>query len=266
MNRATLPVPTATTTNVIPPDDAAPAGHPPDLPSRRDCLIGGLGLLLMAVLAGFGNFVAIEGLVTRGDPTATGTAITGSHTLFRLGILSLVAVVILDVVVAWALYKVFAPVNRTWSTFAAGVRLVYSAIFAIAIAQLGSALQLLDPARITTGSASELHTQALAHIDAFNSVWDAGLILFGAHLIAIAYLTHRSGFLPRFLGVLLLVAGAGYVVDGIIAMLTADPPMELSTITFIGEFLLALWLTFGSARISAAQATRHPARTPDPPQ
>lgn len=66
----------------------------------------GIGLLLMAALAGFGNFVAVEGLVTPGDAARTATDITASEGLFRFGIATLFAVVALDVVVAWALYRV----------------------------------------------------------------------------------------------------------------------------------------------------------------
>ena len=63
----------------------------------------------MSVVAIFGKVVAVDGLVTEGDATRTVTDIMASQGLFRPGIASLVVVIALDVVVAWALYRVFSP-------------------------------------------------------------------------------------------------------------------------------------------------------------
>jgi hypothetical protein len=52
---------------------------------RSASITAGVGLLLMSVLAGFGNFVALDGLVTEGDASLTAQNITASQGLFRLG-------------------------------------------------------------------------------------------------------------------------------------------------------------------------------------
>jgi Domain of unknown function (DUF4386) len=246
------------------PPDRLSAGHHPGRPSRQACLIAGISLLLMSVLAGFGYFVAIDGPVTPGDATATATDITASADLFRLGILSLFAVIALDVVVAWALYRVFRPVHRTWSMAAGVVRVLYAGVYAVATAQLVGAVRLLESDSTAAGDAGDLHGRALARIEAFHTIWDVGLILFGIHLLVIAVLTHRSGFLPRFLGVLLAVAGAGYLFDSLAAALTSTAVPEVSTVTFVGEFLLALWLSFGSRRVSTPQPPIQPTTMPTP--
>ena len=67
-----------------------------------------------------------------------------SQGLFRLGIASLIVVVALDVVVAWALYRVFSPVSASLSMLAAALRLVYSGVFMVAIAQLLGVIRLLN--------------------------------------------------------------------------------------------------------------------------
>ena len=67
-------------------------------------LVAGVGLMVMAALAGFGNFVVVEGLVTPGDAATTADDISASEGMFRLGVLGLYLVVVLDVVVAWALF------------------------------------------------------------------------------------------------------------------------------------------------------------------
>lgn len=238
---------TATTAKAAPIDEPAAINGRTGRPTRTACIIAGLGLVLMAALAGFGYFVAVDGLVTAGDATATAADIRASSDLFRLGILSLFGVAALDIVVAWALYRIFVPVRRTLSAVAATLRYVYAGVFTIAVMQLAAALRLLDPANVSEAAVPD----ALARIEAFNTIWDAGLILFGLHLIIIAYLAYRSRFLPRFLGLLLAAAAIGYVFDSSAALTMTAPPPEISTVTFIGEFLLALWLLFGSRRISS---------------
>jgi hypothetical protein len=95
--------------------------------------------------------------------------------------------------------------------------------------------------------------QALARIDAFGDVWNAALVLFGLHLLVLGYLAHRSRFVPRVIGVLLAVAGAGYVVDSVVAVVAPHALPTLSTLTFLGEFLLALWLVTRGRRGPAAR-------------
>src|SRR5215203_723903 len=129
--------------------DYSPVQHqpsdPPQPASRRwaanwsirtASITAGVALLLMSAVAIFGNVVVVDGLVTEGNPTQTAADIMASEGLFRLGIASLVVAVGLDVVIAWALYRVFSPVNKSLSMLAAAMRLVYSGVFMVAVAQL----------------------------------------------------------------------------------------------------------------------------------
>ncbi|MCY7298127.1 MAG: DUF4386 domain-containing protein [Ilumatobacteraceae bacterium] len=208
---------------------------------RHAGLIAGVGLLLMAALSGFGYFVAVKGLVTPGDAARTAAAIKGSETLFRFGIVALFVVAVLDVVVAWALYHVFRPVSDNLSMLAAWLRVAYAAVFLIAIVQLLEVPQLLENDRPLAVFKPAL---VLARIDAFNDIWHAGLVLFGVHLLVIAY---RSRTVPKLVAVLLAVAGLGYLFDSFAAALTGSSP-EVSSYTFFGEFLLAVWLTTRGSR------------------
>jgi hypothetical protein len=208
----------------------------------------------MAALGGFGNFVAVEGLVTYGDAAATARDITASDGLFRLGVASLYLVVFLDVVAAWALMRVFTPVHAELSRLDAWLRLAYSAVFMVAISHLAGIPALLtSDAGGFTGT--QLQAEALAQAETFHDVWFAGLILFGAHLMAAGYLAYRSGYVPRLIGVLLVVAGAGYVVDSFVDVFVDDVAFAVSSATFLGEFLLGLWLLFRGRRISLAGVT-----------
>jgi hypothetical protein len=197
----------------------------------------------MAVLAGVANFGAIEGLVTDGDATKTATDITASAGFFRLGIAAMVVVVILDVVVAWALMTFFGPVHKGVARLAAWLRLAYAAIFAVAISQLVGALHLLGNAQyLTTFTVDQRHTEALLKIQTYEDIWQVSLALFGLHLVLIGYLAYKSGFVPRILGVLLVIAGAGYLVDSFAGVLVAGYSISVAVVTFVGEPLLMVWL------------------------
>jgi Domain of unknown function (DUF4386) len=217
-------------------------------------LIAGVALLLMSVLAGVGNFVAVQGLVTQGDAARTAQDVMGSEGLFRLGIVSLFLVVALDVVVAWALYRVFSPVSRGVSLLAALFRLVYAGVFLVAISQLVSAVHLLgtDPS-LSAFTPAQLQAQALSDINAYTDIWTAGLVLFGIHLLLVGYLAYRSAYVPRFLGVLLVVAGLGYGLDSVATVLSDGAWTNVSAVTFVGEFLLALWLVVKGRRLGTPE-------------
>jgi hypothetical protein len=205
--------------------------------------VAGVGLLVLAVLAGLANFGVIERLVTKGDASRTALDIAASDGLFRWGIAALLVVVVLDVVVAWALQEFFQGVHRELSMLAAWLRISYAAIFAVAIGQLIGVLRLLgDEPYLKTYSADQLHTEVMLKIDAFHDIWNASLVLFGMHLLLIGYLAYRSGVVPRFIGILLAVAGLGYLVDSFGTFLIATYSFQVSSVTFIGELLLLIWL------------------------
>jgi hypothetical protein len=163
--------------------------------------------------------------------------------MFRFGILSLYLVAVLDVVVAWALYRVFKPVSDALSKLAAWLRVAYAAVFMVAISQLFGALRQ--------------HTQALGHISSFTNIWDAGLVLFGMSLFVLAYLAHRSGYVPKLLGVLLAIAGLGYVFDTMVRVLVRGSSSDVSAITGMGEFVFAIWLVIRGRRITVSHSESH---------
>ncbi len=199
---------------------------------RAPSLIAGAGLLLMAVLSALANFGALESLITDGDPTKTIADISASEPFFRMGIAGLAAVVILDVIVAAALFDVFVSVNRSISMTAAWFRLTYSAVFLVAICRLFEVPALL------AGNPE----QAIRVLDAFDATWKVGLSLFAFHLLLIGYLAYISGFIGKIFGILLVVAGLGYLADAFATILVADFPFSFALFVFGGEVALIFWL------------------------
>src|SRR6476469_575658 len=228
-----------------------PTGTDPNRSVRNASLTAGIALLLISALAVFGYFVAVQGLVTPGDPTQTANNITESSGLFRLGIASLYLVIPLDILVGWALYRVFSPVSKSLSMLAATLRVAFAVVFMVAISRLVDVLRLLDnDSYLAVFSPAQLHTQELLAINAFNDVWHAGLFLFGLHLLVVGYLAFKSGYVPKFIAVLVVIDGLSYAVDTFGTVLSPGQWTDTATFTFIGELLLGLWLVIRGRRLT----------------
>jgi hypothetical protein len=210
---------------------------------RRIALTAGLGLLIMAVLAPFALFGVLRSLVVPMDASATFDNIVASQGLFRSGIAAFLIVIMLDVVVAWALYVLLAPVNRTLALLTAWLRLAFAAIFGSTLVSLLDAAQLVAGAGQSPLQPDQLHQQVTSSIASFESGWTGiALAIFGVHLLGLGFLLLRSKDFPKFLGVLVVVAGVGYLFDSFGTILVADYALSIGTFTFVGEALLIFWL------------------------
>jgi hypothetical protein len=218
---------------------------------RRAGLVAGVALLAMVAAAVFAKFVVLDGMIKPDDGPATVTEIVAREGVFRLGVLAWLLIVVLDAVVAWALYRVFRPVSPAVSMLAAIFRLVYTAVLLVAVGQLLRALDVLPVDTTLAGPGAS--GDVLLELDAFQHLYDLGLFLFGIHLALLGYLSLRSGFIPKVVGVLLVVAGAGYGFDTVGAVLDLELP-PVSVFTFLGELLLALWLLVAGRRLRAVES------------
>ena len=195
-------------------------------------LIAGISLLAMAIIAAYANFAVIANLEIPGDPSATAANLVESAGQVRLAVAGFIIIVILDVIVAWGLYIVLRSVNPSLSLLGGWLRLAYAAILAVAINSLLNAVHAgpMDPAL------------AGLFLESFNSLWQIGLIIFGLHLFVVGYLAWQAEFIHWLLGLLLIIAGLGYIVDGFGTVLIPDYSLDLAVFTFIGEVAFIFWL------------------------
>ena len=227
------------------------SNHIADVSLRQAAIIAGIGLLLMAILAPFAEFFVRQSFIVPGDAVATANNIMANTLLFRLAICSYLIVAILDMVVAWALYIFLKPVYQGLSLLAAWFRVVYAGILAIALQNLTTVLPLLSGASyLTVFETSQLYAQAMVSLDAFSDGWNIGLAIFGLHLLVLGYLVFKSGYMPKILGTLLIIASFGYVIDSFGKLLSPNYDPAIAMFTFIGEVVLIFWLLFKGTKIS----------------
>jgi hypothetical protein len=216
---------------------------------RKSSVTAGIGLLLMAILAAVANFNALQNLVVNSDAAATYSKIMNATGVFRLGICFFIIVSILDIVVAWALYVLFKPVSKGLSLLAAWLRIVYAAIFAISLNNLLQILHLLSGADyLKVFEADQLKAQVMLYVEMFQSGWNTGLIVFGLHLLILGYLVFTSKCFPKFLGILVFIAGMGYMIDSFGKLFLPGYSMTIAMFTFAGEVLLIFWLFWRGIR------------------
>jgi len=223
--------------------------------SRRMAMLAGGGLLAIAATGAFGYIGVVQGLVSDGDAARTAAAISGSRGLFAAGVSAMYVAALLDVMVAWALLQCFEPIGGSIARLAAYLRIAYAAAFLVAISQLAGVPRILESGD-GAFSTTQVQAQALARIETFHDVWFASLVLFGAHLAVLGVVVIRSSVAPRLIGLLLVVAGVGYLFDTFYDVLRPDATLTVSSVTFIGEFLLAMWLLTKGGRGVSSGASR----------
>ncbi len=226
-----------------------------DISQRKVALTAALGLLGMAVLAPLALFGVLNTLVDTGNPTTTVANIVESEGTFRLAIAAFLVVAFLDVLVAWALYVLLRPVNGTLAMLVGWLRLAAAAASLSALANLLDVAQLLGGPVASTLPAAIAEAQVMASVASFYNAMDIHLAVFGTHLLGIGVLVYKSVQFPRFLGVLVVIAGVGYLADTFTRILIPDFDFTFSLFTFVGEALLIVAFFYRAIRGFTDEAT-----------
>jgi hypothetical protein len=210
---------------------------------RQIALVAGFGLLLMVVSIALAEAVAMADIIVDGNAAATANNILTNQGRFRFGIVAHLTVIILDLVVAWALYVFLKPAKDSLSLLAAWSRLVYTIIYGVALVNVYSIFQLLGNADyLSVFETPAIQAQVMLSLNAFRDTWDVGYIFFGLHLALLGIVAYRSGFIPRAFGILLLIAGVSYLIDYLSLLLFPNLGLGLSFIFGWGELIFMLWL------------------------
>jgi len=223
---------------------------------RKMALIAGFGLLLMIVSFVLAEIVAMADIIVAGDAATTVNNILNNQGQFRFGIVAHLAVIILDMIVAWALYVFLKPTKDSLSLLAAWSRLVYAIIYGVALVNLYSVFQLLGNANyLSVFETSEIQAQVMLLLNTFRDTWNVGYIFFGLHLTLLGMVAYKSGFIPKFIGILLLIAGVSYLIDYSGLLLFPDLGLGLSTIFGWGELIFMFWLLIkgGKAELPSSE-------------
>jgi Domain of unknown function (DUF4386) len=211
-------------------------------------------IYLLYFLAAFMGAFLMNGLVAPGDAAATASGILAHEPAYRSGVaIGLVANAFYIAVTA-LFYRLFEPVDRSMSLLAAFLSLVGCTIQILGgIFQLAPLVILADGPLSGAFNAEQLQAAAFFCLKLYSQAFGVALVLFALYDLLIGYLVFKSTFLPRFLGVLLMLAGAGWL-----TFLWAPLAILLSRFVLpfgaLAEIALMLWLLVKGVDASPARA------------
>lgn len=209
--------------------------------------LAGFLYLLIAVCGGFSFGYARTTLIVPGDATATVSTIMASEGLFRLAITGDAVVFLSEIVLIAILYTLLKPVSNTLSLAAAYARLAMAVMQGMNLLNYCVVLLLVSGAGyLTVFEPDQLHALVLLFLNAYEYVALIWGMFFALHLLVLGYLVYKSGYFPRILGIMLVVASFGYFIDSFGTVLLPQYEELYASIVvltaIVGELPLAFWL------------------------
>ena len=212
---------------------------------NKTARVAGCLYLMLFPLGIFGIIYVPSSLIVLGDAATTASNIMANELLYRLSIVTALTLQIVYIFLALALYKLLNPVDKNNA-----VLMVILVLVAAPIAMLN---ELNHVAVLLVLSGSDFLTtfsldQVQASVPLFLNLHEHGVfiaqIFWGLWLFPMGYLIFKSNFLPKALGILMIIGGFGYLVDSFVYFIFPDFDVTFSEFTFLGELLLPLWLIF----------------------
>jgi hypothetical protein len=212
-------------------------------------------LYLITILVGIFNEAFVKGsIVVWGDAAATAANLRSMESLWRFGIASELFQGICAVVLALIIYVLTRPVSRDLALLAAFFNLIAIAVESACSLQLVEALFPLGSAGYLKAFSPE-QLYAMASLSVKSHVYGFGisLLLFGPFFLVTGYLIFKSGYFPKAIGILYLMPGLSYLINGfglILAPAYADRIFAIiAGPAFVGEASFCLWLLLKGVNI-----------------
>jgi hypothetical protein len=208
---------------------------------RLTARIAGLFYLLMMLVGGVAAF-ARQDLVVKNNAAATATAIMAHQSAFIVSFAGEIFVTVFYLVVVALLYRLLKPVNPSVALVDAFFGLTGCIVQASATAFMIAPLAILGRADyLSVFRADQLQAMSYMFLRVYSQTYGIAIIFFAFYCLIAGYLIYRSTFLPRIIGVLLMIAGAAW-------RTFLSPPFGAAYLRpyimpfAIGEAVLTLWL------------------------
>ena len=200
-------------------------------------------LYLLVVGCGIVSEVLVRNIVfIPGDLAASVKQITTYGLIFRLGYIIILARLVFLTLLALSLYKLFGPVDRD-----VAVVMVAFVLISNAVTMVSLLFQFAAPLVLTNGDYSTLFTtdQWLAQVQFFIDMQvqgDKAAQIFTLWVILLGFLMYKSGYVPKLLGILMMIAGVGYMADFLVFFLLPQLDVQLAGLAFLAEVAFPFWL------------------------
>ena len=222
--------------------------------TKKQARVAGLLYLLIGITAPIGLIYVPGKLIVAGDAAATANNIRASQWLLRLGIASELFHQVIGIFLVLALYRLFKAVNEKHAV----LMVILGALVSVPIVFLNVLNDIA--ALILVSGASFLSVFEKPQLDAlaylFIRLHGQGIIVaaifWGLWLFPFGILVIQSGFIPRALGVLLMIAGVGYLASSFTTLVLPQYQRfvgPFATILELGELPIIFWLLIWGAKL-----------------
>lgn len=227
----------------------------------RYARVAGVAMLLSIVFGLLGEMILPEKIVVARDAAATAANILGHPTLFRLTFAAYLVEGICDVALCVFFYILLRPVDRRLALLSAFFGIASMTLYAVSQSSFYAAsLVLGDSAGIDAFSPDQRNALAYLAIRISGTIAWLFLCLYGIASMLRGYLIARSTYLPRILGILFIIGGAGFLLRSATFLLapTLSSPVLLLPMALAGIPTMAWLLIRGIdvTKLSAERANR----------
>ncbi len=212
----------------------------------RYARLAGIAMLLSIAFGILGEMYLPGRIIVTGDAAATAANITANPQLFRLAFATYLVEAICDVALCVFFYVLLKPVDRNLALLSAFFGIASMVLYAVSQSSFYSAsLVLRDTGGMAAFTAEQRSALALLCTRISGTVAGLFLCLYGIASMIRGYLIARSGYLPRLIGILLVIGGAGFFLRSATLLLAPSlssavllMPMALAGIPLTGWLLV----------------------------
>ena len=200
---------------------------------RKAAIVVGVAIIAMFALAIIVDNFILGNFIGPGDVAELATDIEADQTRFGFAVAGYLLILALDSAIALALYVILKPVSKILASLTAVFRLLYAAIMVISVFSL-----------------------VFHFIDApsYGNVKLIGYIFFTVHILVLGYSALKSGFIPKSLGILLIIAFFCYIILLYGKSVVPESLLPIFVVpAALAELLLGIWMLWKGGKVATAQ-------------
>ncbi len=192
-----------------------------DLSSSKAAMVVGIAFITSVFIVTIVDDFLLANFVIPGDTEALASDIEANGRLFGFAVVGYLLVLALDSIIGLALYVVLKPANKNLALLIAVLRLLYVCTLIIGLFSL--VFQITD-------------------VYGYASIKLFGYIFFALHIFVLGYSVFKSEYIPKSLGILLVVASFTYIVFFVDHQLPKTLEVIIMSTMAIAELSLSIWL------------------------
>ena len=228
-------------------------------PTSKNARVAGFLYLLLVIIGPLRLIYIPRTLIVDGNATATAHNLATHEWLFRLGIATDLVGGTLLIFLALALYRLFEEVDRNHAVLVVilGGVMPAAIYFFNVVNDFAAQMLVRGGGFLSVFEKPQRDALAMLFLNLHDQEVVAAEIFWGLWLIPLGILVYRSRFLPRFLGVWLILGGLSYLAlsfTGLLMPRYQDMVFRIGSPARLGEIATMLWLLVMGARVQAVKA------------